>query len=154
MIIQGKKRYQERLDREPVERPKGRKSMTQPDMALTVEKILERFVRGLQVDVKQGRGVYTDSPVDLERLARLDPADKEYEAQAYAQRAKDAQAELEAMSEAARTEEYERSEEQTRSGASKPAEAGSGIGSLDNTMPDDTNLNDSQLGSKKSSKKR
>lgn len=75
---------------------KVRKSRTVPDQSLGIKEIVKRYVRGIPVDVIQREGVYSDqNDHDLEKLARMDFADKFMYAEELADRAKKLQDELE-----------------------------------------------------------
>ena len=125
------------------------KSQTIPDQSMSIHELVRRFVRGIPADVVQRKPIYTDSDVDLEQLSRLDSTDKAY----YAAQMK---AENEANASEFERERAERKREsEERQRADQEAEnASSGIGSLDNTMPDDTQQKINELGVAKSTKKK
>lgn len=129
---------------------KTRPSKTIPDQSMDIKELVRRFVKGIPVDVVQREKVYIDqSDLDLEKLSRLDAADRAFQAQemrdnnAYlwerVKQAKQAQADASAAQERSRKAE---SEAQNRTG----------IDTLDNTMPVDTGLDSSQLRGQKNSK--
>lgn len=54
-----------------------RKSITIPDQTLSIQEIVTRFSRGINVDVIQRQTTYTDQvDYDLEKLSRMDFGDK------------------------------------------------------------------------------
>lgn len=56
---------------------KRRKSFAIPDQSMSIQEIVKRFVRGIPVDILQREAVYSDqSDHDLEKLNRMDFADK------------------------------------------------------------------------------
>lgn len=121
-------------------------SMTQPDMALSIEDILTRFVKNIPVDVNQQRGTFLDGSVDYEKLARLGAVDQAYAAKLYAAEAEAHEGELKRM--IAEVNEAEAREKALKAEGKTAADAASGIESLDNTMPDDTTLRPKKLGGK------
>lgn len=114
---------------------KVRPSKTVPDQTLSIAEIMKRFSRQIPIDLNVRKPVYVDqSEHDLERLARMDFADKH-------QFVQDSIAETEQVMEEARVRKKERDDERKSVEAKKAAQnAASGIGNLDNTMPDDTKL--------------
>lgn len=72
-----------------------RKSLTIPDQSLSIQEIVRRYVRGVPVDVIQREAVYIESDHDLEKLSRMDFAEKSDYAKAMAEDAKELQDELE-----------------------------------------------------------
>lgn len=96
----------------PVNFQKVRKSYTVPDQSLSIKEIVERYVRGLPVDVVQRQGVYADNEdVDLEKLSRMDFADKAAYAEDMRREAAQKQSELD---EAEAAKEKERIEAEKR----------------------------------------
>lgn len=92
---------------------KRRPSKTVPDQSLSIKEIVSRFVRGIPVDVQQREGVYVDqSDHDLEKLSRMDFAEKADMAAVLAQQAAQMQNEL---------QENERSQAEAREKAAKTA---------------------------------
>lgn len=150
MVIKGKearKRY-----RMPIDYKTVHPSQTQPNMALGIEDILHRFVRGLPVDVKQTKGIYEpDAEMDLEKLSRMSNADKMYAAKEFEARASEAREKLEEMEQSASEEKERRAKERDKKRA---AESGTGIEDLDNTMPDDTEQELNELQQKRSGSKK
>jgi hypothetical protein len=55
----------------------------QPNMALSLEEILERFTRGESLEIGAGEGQYDDGPEDLEKMAHADLVDKAEAAEAF-----------------------------------------------------------------------
>jgi len=55
----------------------------QPNMALSLEEILERFTRGESLEIGAGEGQYDDGPEDLEKMAHADLVDKAEAAQEF-----------------------------------------------------------------------
>lgn len=114
-----------------------------PKQSMTIREIVERFGRGLPVAVSQREKVFLESnDLDLEKLGRLDPTDKAFEARAR-QQSLDRVADK-IQSERARKEQEKeiaaRDKSQAKTGA------GAGIDELDNTMPDDTSQAAKKLG--------
>lgn len=123
----------------------GRKVLTIPDQAMSIQEIVKRYVRNLPVDVIQREGVYLDqSEFDFEKMSRADFGEKARMADEFAARAADVEAEYNERV----TEEREKQEAAKKSAKSRD-ERGAGIDSLDNTMPDDTSLGSNKLGAKK-----
>lgn len=127
------------------------KSQTIPDQSMSIKELVRRFVKGIPADVIQRQPIFTNnSDFDLEKLGQLDPADKAY-------MAKEMQAENEANAreiqraedDRRRTREEDERKKADRGGAAK----GSGIESLDNTMPDDTDVTNRNLGGRKTKSK-
>lgn len=55
----------------------SRKQLVIPDQSLSIRTILERYTRGIPVDVKQYQGVYFDqTEFDLEKLNLMEFSDK------------------------------------------------------------------------------
>jgi hypothetical protein len=50
--------------------------LVQPNMAMSLQEILQRFVRGEKVPVGMGDGQYDDGEEDLEKMAHADLVDK------------------------------------------------------------------------------
>lgn len=130
------------------------KSKTVPDQSMSIHELVRRFVKGIPADVEQRRSVYNpdNNEVDLEKLGRLDPADKAYEAASMHAQNEATKSEIKRLyDEDARTRKEEQREQRE---ADQGKHDGSGIGSLDNTMPHDTG-SDSQSVTrvKKSTKK-
>lgn len=118
-------------------------SATVPDQSLSIEEIVSRFVRGLTSDVVQKQPVYIDqSEFDLEAMSRLDFAEKAALADELRARSEAIMRDLEEQKRSTEIE-HERKEEERmnpKNPTNKARKKGSGIGSLDNTMPNDTDL--------------
>lgn len=72
-----------------------KKSVVIPDQSLSVQEIVKRYVRGVPVDVIQRERVYIDqNEFDLEKLSRMDFAEKLEYASALADKAKRLKSEL------------------------------------------------------------
>lgn len=57
--------------------PPLRKQLAIPDQSLSIKEILNRYVRGVPVDVRHREPVYVDqSEFDLEQLSRMEFSDK------------------------------------------------------------------------------
>jgi len=124
-----------------------RKSMTVPSQALTVKQIVDKFLKGIPVDVSKKPVTYLDQDEeDFEALGRMDKADMAFHASEQRAKFERLKSEYEA-NERSKAEEKQRQESEEKA---RKASA-SGIDSLDNTMPHDTNLINNQLGSKKKS---
>lgn len=118
----------------PIKIKNARKSMTIPDQSMSIREIVERFVRGIPVDVIQRQGVYMDQDEhDFEKLNRMDFAEKKAYADAMQARAEAIQSDLEESERAKRESERRRAQERSQQSASR-----TGIDPLDNTMPVDT----------------
>lgn len=116
---------------------KTRPSKTLPNQSLSIEEIVRRFVSGVPVDVVKRDPIYIDQNDDLgiydyEAVSRMDFAEKAELAEAFMERAKSLRRTLKANERAQRDRELQRDKE-AQQGAT-----GSGIVSLDNTMPVDT----------------
>lgn len=73
-----------------------KKSRVVPDQSLSVQEIVRRYVRGVPVDVVQRDRVYIDqNDVDMEKLSRMDFAEKLEYASVLADKAKRLKSELE-----------------------------------------------------------
>lgn len=125
----------------PVRYGKTRKGMTVPNQSMTIKEIVNKFVKNIPVSGTSFKGEYFDqSEFDLERLARLSPLDKAYEAGQFSERASYLEERIK-QSERVRVErekEAKRNESKAQSEREKPSPRGSGIDPLDNTMPVDT----------------
>lgn len=66
---------------------KRRQSYAIPDQSMSIQEIVKRFVRGIPVDIIQREAVYSDTGHDLEKLNRMDFADKAQFAKDLRQRA-------------------------------------------------------------------
>jgi len=55
---------------------KGPKAVV-PNMALSLEEIIKRFVRGEKVPVGMGEPMYDDGPEDLEKVRNMDLVDRQ-----------------------------------------------------------------------------
>lgn len=118
-------------------------SKTVPDQSMSIREIVDRFVRGIPPDVVQRESVFVDQvDFDLEKLSRLDVTDKAYQSQLM--QAENEQT-MERIRDLAERSKERQEEQKAKEEASKSAPSASGIESLDNTMPDDTNLNDRPL---------
>lgn len=110
-----------------------------PDMSMTVPQLYERFVKNLPIDAVQREAVYADqSEHDLEKLSRMDFGEKHEFAQ---QTKAEVEQKLDAINEARRDKARrakERAEAKSKTDAK--AQGATGVGSLDNTTPDDTSL--------------
>lgn len=115
-----------------------RKSITVPNQSMTIQDIVSRFVRGIPVDVKVKQGVYNpnNNDHDLNKMSNLDIVDKAYLATEMRESNERIQADIEA-SERAKAEEKQAEQEAELSELKQRAQQ-TGIGNLDNTMPDDT----------------
>lgn len=126
-------------DYKPAERstkrnPK-RKSCAVPNQSLTIGQILDKYSRGIPVDITQSEGVYLpQDEFDMEKLNRADFGEKRAFAQQMQQRAADIKNEL------LENERTKKANEKKARDAAAAAAAnnGPGIGPLDNTMPGDT----------------
>ena len=123
---------------------KGRVSQALPDQSMSIQEIVERFVKGIPADIEQKQGVYDDqTEFDLEKLGALDNADKAFQASELKARneaiARELEADQRARAQAVREDEADKKEREDAERAQ------SGIGLLDNTMPDDTDLSSSGL---------
>lgn len=67
---------------------KRRQSYAIPDQSMSIQEIVKRFVRGIPVDIIQREAVYSDTGHDLEKLNRMDFADKAQFGRDLADRAK------------------------------------------------------------------
>lgn len=68
--------------REWSERKRKRKMMSVPNRSLTISQIVERFTKGLDAGVSVApTSNHPDSEVDLERMSRMDRAEKAYMAE-------------------------------------------------------------------------
>lgn len=111
-----------------------RKSQTVPDQALSIREIVQRYVKGIPVDVIQREGVYVDQQEhDLEKLNRMDFGDKAAFAADLKERNQAIVEQAQATVEAKRKKERLRAKRERQK-----ATTGPGIGKLDNTMPVDT----------------
>lgn len=112
------------------------KSIVIPDRSMTVQHILDRFVRNLSVDVRKRDPVYLDqTEMDMEKAARGDFSEQFDLANEMRAKGERGKAAIEsAMSERNAKEEQEN--EQNDAGAKQPAKGQSE--DLDNTLPDDT----------------
>lgn len=124
--------------RTPINYKSKAKSLTIPDQSMSILEIVRRFVRGIPVDVIQRQGVYVDqSEHDLERMSRMDFAEQADMAAHLSNQAQEIADEHNAKEEARKaTIKQKAVEDQKRK---KVAKKPTGIDSLDNTMPDDTN---------------
>lgn len=130
----------------PPRRPRdpARKGKTIPDQSMSIQTIVERYVRGLPSDVEHKTPVYVDGDVDLEKVARMDFAEKA----AYA-------AELQQERDQIVAEAKERASLRAKQKAEVLEERDdkdSGSVVLDNTLPDDTSEENSERNTKKQSK--
>lgn len=87
---------------------KRRKSIAIPDQSMSIQEIVKRFVRGIPVDIIQRDAVYSDQDHDLEKLNRMDFAEKAQFAQDLAQRS---QTQLDALLEADDAQRFAKAEE-------------------------------------------
>lgn len=124
----------------PVAFGKTRKGMTVPNQSMTIREIVNRFVKNIPVSGNNYKGEYIEqSEFDLEKLARLSPLDKAYEAGQFSERANYLEERIR-ESERVRVErekEAKREEKKAQSEQNASPRA-SGIDPLDNTMPVDT----------------
>lgn len=136
-----------RVERVSYDRPR-RKGKTIPDQSMSIQEIVRRFVRGLPADVEHRNPIYVDqSEVDLEKVSRLDFGEKHALAQ-------EMSAQNQRFVDAVANEQARRVKEQSDAEAEEKREMSrSGIGALDNTMPDDTNADSQSVGDKKPRKK-
>ncbi|AZL82937.1 hypothetical protein [Apis mellifera associated microvirus 35] len=125
------------------------KSAAVPNQSLTVEQIVERFVRGIPVDVVQRKPVYIDQEThDFEKLNRLDFAEKTAMAEQIRAENEAIYSDLQERERAQRESDQRRAEE--RAGGARTA----GIEDLDNTMPDDTSIEDQPVRKKPNNPKK
>lgn len=111
--------------------------LAEPNQSMTIAQIVDRFLKGVPASGKRYEGVYIDQDeMDLEKVSRMDFAEKHALQRDMEQRAANAKAKLKASEEAKRVKE---AEERAERRAAKKA-ATTGIGPLDNTMPGDTKL--------------
>lgn len=74
LIVEGRKKSREGVRSWGI--PEG-KSLVIPDQSMRIRTILEKYTRGIPVDVKQYQGVYFDqTEFDLEKLNRLEFSEK------------------------------------------------------------------------------
>lgn len=126
-----KKDYQPVLMRFGIKR-KG--SKTVPDQSLSIQDIISRFTRQIPVNVIQRDPVYLNqSEFDLERMSRMDFADKAAMAAEMSERAESVKAELQ-ENERILGERKRKAKADRDSARAKKT----GIDPLDNTMPVDT----------------
>lgn len=79
----------------------NRKSTTLPDQALSVQTILDRYTRGIPVNLTQREATFLDQQeVDYEQLSRMEFDEKIAYAQAMQSKAKDIEAQLTAQKQA------------------------------------------------------
>lgn len=98
---------------------KKRPSKTLPDQSMSIQEIVKRFVRGIPVDVPNREAVYIDqSEDDLEKLSRMDFAEKAEYARQLGERANEMRSE---MAEAVRRSKEEREKAESEA-ASKGSE--------------------------------
>lgn len=129
---------------------KTRPSKTIPDQSMNIQELVRRYVKGIPVDVVQREKVYIDQSVlDLEKLGRVDAADRAFQAMEMrtnndllAQRIKESVA----LRQSQQANENKRAEQEVER-KNKP-----GIDNLDNTMPVDTELTNSELRGQKNSR--
>ena len=111
-----------------------RKSCVVPNQSMTIGHILEKYSRGIPVDMVQRDPVYIDqSEFDYEKLNRQDFGEKHAFAQQMQQRAESVASELK---ERERTQKANAAK--AKADAAAAAKKGPGIDPLDNTMPGDT----------------
>lgn len=111
-----------------------RKLQAIPGQSMSIQEIVRRFVKGIPMDDKTRSAVYVDqSEHDLEKISRMDFSEKAELAQAIEQ---DNVSAVEAIR--ARKREQRAQEPKERTEQHKGPAEGSGIGTLDNTMPVDT----------------
>lgn len=116
----------------------NRKSQTVPNQSMTIKDIVERFLRGLPVDVNIKQGVYhpENNDHDYNKMSNLDTVDKAYLATEMREKNEQISREIEA-NERAKAEEKKAKDEAELSELKARAQQ-TGIEYLDNTMPDDT----------------
>lgn len=123
--------------RPPVNYKKRRKSMTIPDQSLTIQQIMDRFVQGIPVNVSKNDGVYLDQDdYDLEKMSRMNFADKSAMSDELRAQAKAQKETLIAKEELETTRRKQRIEKAKQKGTQNPDI----VKNLDNTMSDDTKL--------------
>lgn len=124
-------------------------SKTVPDQSMSVKDIVEKFIKtGLTPQRLSVPPVYdgNNNAEDLEALARLDPTDKALKAAEFAALAKQKAEQIEDLKRESDAKKREDEDAKLIAQHEKAAkERGSGIGSLDNTMPVDTGLDASEL---------
>lgn len=124
-----------RVKLKPVDFKTRRKSRTVPNQSLSIKEIVARYVRGLPADVQIKQGVYMEQHAhDFNKLSMMDSADKAFMAGEMRDRVEQLGSQIEADKRAyAEAQEQKKADEKARL-----EEERTGIGSLDNTMPDDT----------------
>lgn len=111
----------------------ARKSKTVPDQSMSISEIVRKFVRGIPVDVVQRQGVFVDqNEHDLEKLSRMDFAEKSELASEMREHTEQVVTDIEERKQRAKKVKEQKAKESEQSSA--------GIGSLDNTMPVDTKV--------------
>lgn len=117
-----------------------RKSVTVPDQSLSIQEILKRYTRGLSINISQREPVYVDqTEFDLEKLSRMNFADK-------AAYAADMKADAERIIQEAEEKASLRAQDEAdRKEAERKAENEAGKDTLDNTLPDDTRSQNQQV---------
>lgn len=124
----------------------GRKSQVLPNQSMTIEDIVNRYVRGAEVHVQKREGVYLDQKEhDFEKMSRADFGEQHELAQQFAGRASGIAREIERSQDEQRTkdeDEENKGEQKSKKRKTKPGKEGTGIGDLDNTMPVDTESED------------
>lgn len=108
-----------------------RKSQTQPDQSMSIRTIIERFTRGVSINAVRREGVYIDDDLDLEKVSRMDFAEKAELSEAIKARLQQAQADanererLRNEEKQSESEAAEASEKQSAKKPAKPAKKGS-----------------------------
>lgn len=117
------------------------KSMTVPNQALTVKQIVDRWVKGLPVEVSQRQPQYMDqNDRDYSKLAGLDRAEQAYIATEMSEQAEQLGRQVEANQ---ATLEAQEAEEREAKKARLRAKRHSS--NLDNTMPNDTTTENQEV---------
>lgn len=130
--------------RPQIDLTKVRKGKTIPDQSMDIKELIRRYVKGIPADVVQREKTFIDQgEQDLEALSRLDATDRAFTAQTMREDVERKHAiATDAMKLVKDNEERQKAEREKRE---NQIERESGIDYLDNTMPDDTDLNSRPL---------
>lgn len=122
----------------PVDFKKLKKGRAIPKQSMSLQEIVRRFVKRIPVEVNTSPPVYLDgfANEDLEKVSRLDTADRALRANEVAQRAEALKKEAEAKTSELVSENKRIADEKEAERLER--ESATGIDSLDNTMPDDS----------------
>lgn len=115
-------------------------SATLPNQAMSVNEIVKRFVRGVPVGVVKREPIYVDqNDMDLEKVSRMDFGEQYEMAEQFRNRAASIADNLKARQERMNEQANEDEEEEPlKKPQKKAAKKRTGIDTLDNTMPVDT----------------